>query len=274
MTDIIIFGWKGMLGRYMYKYLSEQQEIKVIGYGREELDIFDSFTHGHLYSDLKDIVSKDSVIINCAGITNKRPDIYTFQRYVLNTIFPMILDRICHENKAQLIHISTDCVFNGERGNYTEIDEPDSTDSYGMSKQLGERLNHSLVIRTSIIGEELGGKPSGLLEWVRRSGKSIAGYTNHFWNGVTCLELAKIIHYNLSLWQWEFKDRKSLIQITSEPTSKYKLVKLIADVYNLEKNIEPYETLDKCDKSLRGSRTKKSLRKQLEELREFNLKSI
>ena len=103
------------------------------------------------------------------------------------------LAKIKKEHNCQVVHISTDCVFNGKKGNYNEEDDHDCLDVYGKTKSLGENPDLT-IIRTSIIGEEITNKRS-LVEWVKsNTSKEINGFIKHFWNGVTCLQLAKIIY--------------------------------------------------------------------------------
>jgi dTDP-4-dehydrorhamnose reductase len=104
---IIIFGCKGMLGRYVEKYFREKN-YEVAPYSRAEFDIHNSFVNERLYTDLMNIITNGAMVINCAGITNKRPDISLSEMYIVNTIFPLILDRVCYDVNAVLLHISTD----------------------------------------------------------------------------------------------------------------------------------------------------------------------
>jgi dTDP-4-dehydrorhamnose reductase len=124
------------------------------------------------------------------AIPQKNPDIRTY--ISTNTIFPHKLAEFSKNNGNKMIHITTDCVFSGKKGNYTETDKHDAEDIYGISKSLGEPID-ICIIRTSIIGEEFTGKKS-LIEWIKscKNGR-IEGYGKFYWNGITCLELAKII---------------------------------------------------------------------------------
>ena len=119
---------------------------------------------------------------------------------MVNSVLPNVLSEIknMYANKnLQVIHVTTDCVYNGKTGGYDENSPHECIDDYSMSKSLGENKNLT-NIRTSIIGEEITYKKS-LLEWVRsnKAGSTIYGYVNHLWNGVTCLELAKFIDDNM-----------------------------------------------------------------------------
>ena len=262
---IVVFGSNGMLGRYMCSYL-HQEGVNVTGYARSDLDIFTEFETGSLASKLENLLDRDTVVINCAGITNKRPDITQQEMYVLNSLFPMFLDA----SSAKLIHISTDCVFTGKKGNYSCDDPPDEMNQYGFSKRLGERCPNSCIIRTSIIGEEKTSHPSGLLEWVRGSADmEVNGYTNHIWNGVTCLDLAKLIYVG---WLKNgYNCPGCLTQITTAvPITKYDLVREISDVYGFNVKVKPFEASTPINKSLvRTIHSSRTYRQQLEELRNF-----
>ena len=263
---VIVFGAKGMLGRYVCEYL-RSKDLIVIEHSRKTLDIYKKFTEGTLFSDLVSMVQHGDWIINCAGITNKRPEIGTVEMYVLNSLFPMFLDRIPNVN---LIHISTDCVFSGSEGNYTVSDVPDETNPYGMSKGFGERLKQSLVIRTSIIGEDHTEHSSGLLNWVLSQQGVVNGYTNHLWNGVTCLELAKIIYIN---WICDHRIEHGIVNVTSPyPVTKYSLVKTIGEIYDVDMKVQPFEAVQTIDKTLVSTiQSCLFISEQIIETREFDM---
>lgn len=246
---IYIFGANGMLGTYMKTYLRTQNK-ECICFTRDDLDVstvtYDKLEH--LFG--KYIIHENDVLINCIGIIPQSKNINdTSSRnyFLINSLFPNMLSTFASMNKMKFIHITTDCVFSGSKGNYTEVDCHDETNNYGVSKSLGELGYNSTVIRTSIIGEELKNKYS-LLEWVKKhNNTTINGYTNHYWNGVTCLQLAKIINNMIdeNIW-W------SGVRHIYSPTSvtKYELVQMINDTYNLNNTIEPMETDNPINKTL------------------------
>ena len=210
-------------------------------------------------------------MINCAGIIpqslNKKINNELY--YKINSIFPIILNMLCEKIKCKMIHITTDCVFNGNSGNYNELSIPDSKNDYGVSKILGELCN-ATIIRTSIIGEELYNKTS-LLEWVKSNkNKEINGYTQHFWNGVTCLQLSKIIEHiikNNLYWN-------GVKHIFSPKIiSKYELIELINNIYDLNIKVNKFET-EKVNKSLSTIHehfyTVPTLEDQIKEQKDFN----
>jgi dTDP-4-dehydrorhamnose reductase len=243
---LFIFGSNGMLGNYVKSYLSRHYETCDLT--RHDYDL-SQLTINSLEELLQiKTLEKHDVIINCAGVIPqacKQRSLNSKLYFTINSLFPVILSQLCDKYGAKMIHITTDCVFSGKDGLYNELSEHDETNDYGMSKSLGELCN-ATIIRTSIIGEELTNKRS-LLEWVKSNkGKEINGFTNHFWNGVTCLELSKIIYkmINQNLY-WS-----GVRHIFSpKSVSKYELVLMINEVYNLDINITPFET-EKVDKTI------------------------
>jgi dTDP-4-dehydrorhamnose reductase len=273
---IYIFGANGMLGTYMKTYLKSQNK-PCICFTRDDLDI-SIVTYDKLENLFgKYIINENDILINCVGIIPQSKNINdTSSRnyFLINSLFPNMLSTIASLNKMKFIHITTDCVFSGSKGNYTETDVHDETNNYGVSKSLGELGYNTTVIRTSIIGEELKNKYS-LLEWVKKhNNTTISGYTNHYWNGVTCLQLAKIINNMIdeSIW-W------SGIRHIHSPTfvTKYKLVQMINEIYNLNNTVEPIETNNTVNKTLNsiydvnGTFNIPELDLQIEELRKFSL---
>ena len=241
---IIIFGSTGMLGNYV-KTIFLKNNYNIVCIKRNDFDILKD-NWSKLYYNLEKYEEND-VIINCAGIIPQKTENNDYKSYIcINTLFPHKLQEICEIKKMKLIHITTDCVFDGKKGNYSENDLHTETNIYGISKSLGEPENCT-IIRTSIIGEEIDGKKS-LLEWVKsKKNEEINGYSNHFWNGVTCLTLSeiieKIIRENI---YW-----KGIKHIFSpNKVSKYELCCIINDIYKLDINIEATETVEICNKSL------------------------
>jgi dTDP-4-dehydrorhamnose reductase len=261
---IIVFGSTGMLGTYCVKFF-KQKGYTVLPVDREMLDLTSS--HENILNFLISNVSSVDVIINAAGVIKQRnTDIGDM--YKVNTIFPHILSKFKMENGCNIIHITTDCVFSGKDGYYNESSLPDCEDDYGKSKLLGEAPNLS-IIRTSIIGEEINNKLS-LLEWCKsKREQTVDGYVDHYWNGVTCLELCKRINY---LLEYEaFWEGVSILH-SPEIVSKYNLINMISNVFDLKMLITP-KIGGKCYRNLQNVRCipTASLKQQLEELKEFNI---
>jgi dTDP-4-dehydrorhamnose reductase len=189
----------------------------------------------------------------------------------VNSLFPHTLNAVKNRCGAEVIHITTDCVFNGSKGNYNENDLHDCVDQYGKSKSLGENLNLT-NIRTSIIGEEQRNKKS-LLEWVRSNrNKTIDGYENHLWNGVTCLELTHIIEMIIAK-----KNYWNGIRHVFSPNtvSKYELASTINNIYNLDIKINKTQAKENCYRNLstvyNNIYTEKTIEEQIKELKQFSL---
>jgi len=236
---IIIFGSTGMLGNYVKLYLSKYYNILCID--RKDFDI--ETCHWEKLEEIIEFkIEQCDIIINCAGAIPQQNCI-TKKYIILNTLFPHKLNEICKKVKIKFIHITTDCVFSGKDGNYNENSIHDSEDNYGITKSLGEE-NSMCILRTSIIGEEINNKNS-LIEWVKKQKNcNIDGYKNVLWNGITCLQLAKIIKIIIEKRiYWE-----GVRHIFSPNIiSKYELCCYINDIYNLNININikdlPYKNM-------------------------------
>jgi dTDP-4-dehydrorhamnose reductase len=231
---VVLFGATGMLGRYIYMILKDNYEIDCIS--RDKYNI-----ENDSWKKLEDILNKslqkNDVIINCAGIIPQKYKGDDYRNYIrVNTLFPHKLNEISKKG-YKFIHITTDCVYDGSKGNYSVNDVHNSKDIYGISKSQGEP-EEATIIRTSIIGEELTWKKS-LIEWVKsQKNGTINGYVNHYWNGVTCFELAKYIKNildNNTFWNG--------IKYICSPNivTKYELCCYINEIYDLNINIEKYE---------------------------------
>lgn len=258
---IVIFGSNGMLGNYLKSYFSKKYEIKT--FTRNEIDL--TSDEKNIKKFLFENIENNDIIINAAGIIKQR-NYNQLELIKVNSIFPHLLKELSNK----IIHITTDCVFSGNKGSYTESDLHDCVDDYGKSKSLGEN-KELMIIRTSIIGEEYNNKKS-LLEWVKsQENKTIYGYTNHIWNGITCLELCKFIDntiINNNFWE-------GVRHIYSpSPVSKYDLISMINNIYGLNINIIKKETDSKCDRSLLSNYKLpllQNLNEQLLELKNYNL---
>lgn len=195
--------------------------------------------------------AKPDVVVNCIGIIKQLP---TAQDPIvsigINSLFPHRLHALGRTAGARVIHISTDCVFSGRKGNYAEADQSDAEDLYGRSKFLGETAGEgALTLRTSIIGRELSGA-SGLVEWfLGNRGKTVNGYTRAVFSGLTTNRLSEVIfdvmenHPGLS----------GLYQVSVDPINKYDLLRLLNDAYDAKAEIRPDDSVV-IDRSLDSSR--------------------
>jgi dTDP-4-dehydrorhamnose reductase len=190
------------------------------------------------------------VVVNAVGIVKQREDSSDAVAAIeVNALLPHRLITLCRRHNARLIHISTDCVFSGRRGQYTEDDVPDAADLYGRSKLLGEVSDPpALTLRTSIIGPELARK-SSLLEWFLAQQGTISGFRKAIFSGFTTAELARIIGMLIA----KHPDATGLFHVSSQPISKYDLLSLIRDRLHLSTIIQP-ESKFECDRSLDSTR--------------------
>lgn len=255
---VFIFGASGMLGSYLTKYL--KNFFDVVPITRKNIDLNGNF----LLITSKYKFNSDDVIINAAGIIKQRN--YSAQELIrVNSLFPHFLSTL----NCNVIHITTDCVFSGKLGSYDEDSLHDCLDDYGKSKSLGE-CKDLTIIRTSIIGEELHNKKS-LVEWVKSNqNTTVNGYINHFWNGVTCLELSKYISTLIDSNNYWKGVRHCF---SPDTVSKYQLVSYIDQIYELNNTINPVMS-EYCDRSLTSvfdNQIKKSIREQIMEMKEFGL---
>lgn len=242
---IYVLGHKGMLGRYVYTYLKSKGHITV-GISRDEFDAA-SYTEVQLRAVLfHKKLNNGDVIINCIGTIKPMVDKHgTLNAIKVNSLFPHLLANVCEKEGYKMIHITTDCVFSGNDGQYKETSLHDCTDVYGKSKSLGEPENCT-VVRTSIIGEEIGTSRS-LLEWVKSmKGKTANGYTNHFWNGLTCLQVAKVfedIIVNNKYWN-------GVRHVFSDDYTKCALLNTISRIYELGITVNSVEAPTRCDRTM------------------------
>ncbi|MDR6719664.1 SDR family oxidoreductase [Paenibacillus sp. 2003] len=198
---LLILGGNGMAGHILVDYFRRQGAHSVFYTSRDVtdpngllLDVNDSF----MVDRLVEAVHPD-VIINAVGVLNNFADEDKITAYHINGFLPHRLRRVADTIGARLIHISTDCVFSGERGAYREDDVTDGTSAYAITKALGEVQDEGhLTIRTSIIGPEIRQGGIGLMQWFMSSTGEVGGYTRVFWNGVTTLELAKWVDHYLA----------------------------------------------------------------------------
>lgn len=250
---LLVFGANGMLGRYVTCYFEKFTDYDVVPITRQQYDVMTNS-----FEDLEHLIESNlgwnTYVFNGIGMIPQKAQkaqhahVTTAHYIKINSVFPLMLSQICEQYGAHLIHATTDCVFSGEKGNYTEIDPKDEKGIYGVTKSIGEP-EKACVIRTSIIGEEINDHSSpSFLEFVRANqNESINGFDNHQWNGVTCLQFAKIVQQIIAnglMWEGV----RHIFTPTS--VSKYELATIINNVYDLNVNVVKYETLVSVDKTL------------------------
>ena len=276
MVKVLVLGSTGMLGNAVSNWFTENTRYETfLSYRDEEasrlLRLGSNFVDNIKFDCTKDnfeILPDVDYIINCIGTIKPFMAADPAAAIEINSVFPWKLSEYCEKTNTKLIHITTDCVYSGKKGSYTEEDSHDALDEYGKSKSIGEP-NNCMVLRTSIIGEEIH-KNGSLIEWVKgQRGKTINGFTNHFWNGITTKQYAKICDQIIVENLYEL-NRFHVMSPYS--VNKHELVSLLNNKYNLDITIEEFQTPEVVDRSL--STVKKlnellfipSIEKQIEEL--------
>ena len=260
--NALVLGGTGMLGSAIFRCLSQATQLNVFATVRsmssaqqlpnaDSLNFIDGIDVENCDSLLRAISqSKPQIVINCVGLVKQLADANDpLQAVPINTMLPHRLAQMCSAIDARLIHISTDCVFSGNSGQYLESDHPDASDLYGRSKLLGEvDYPNAVTLRTSIIGHELSGQRS-LLNWFLAQSGSVKGYENAFFSGVPTIELAEIIRdYVIPNEQLT-----EVYHVAEERISKHNLLREIAATYKKQISIEPDSQLI-IDRSLNADR--------------------
>jgi dTDP-4-dehydrorhamnose reductase len=263
MMKVLILGGYGMLGHKVFQVLSHQLETYVsfrqTDNSWKRFPIFGdlSYTLGGVDARQFDTVIaavaevQPDVVINCIGIIKQleaaKDPIISLE---VNALFPHRLAQLCRAAQVRLIHVSTDCVFSGQKGNYTEDDIPDPVDLYGRTKLLGE-LNQDgcLTLRTSIIGRSLT-QTVGLLDWFlgNRNGQ-VQGFTRAIYSGLTTQALANIL-YQIII---DLPQLSGLYHVASQPITKYELLQKINKLMDLNIEITSHDDF-LCDRSLQAAR--------------------
>jgi dTDP-4-dehydrorhamnose reductase len=266
MNRILIIGINGMLGNTVLRFFCNKKNIEIAGTVRNASSVKGLVTNKK-YNLFDQVCAEDhdsflkvfnqfnpNVVINCIGIVKQIKDSNdSLKTLLVNSVLPHYLANLSQKYMARFIHISTDCVFSGSKGNYVENDVSDADDLYGRSKLLGE-VNHSnaITLRTSIIGPELIGCHS-LLNWFLSQKKHIKGFKKAIFSGFPTYEIARIIDEYVI----PNSDLRGLYHISSEPISKLDLLLLVKSIYNKNIEIIPDETME-IDRSLDSSLFRKN----------------
>ena len=259
---ILVFGASGMLGHKLIQRLSPHAEVWGTVRGRihpwtelgifegtqlvSDVDISDEAAVRHTLASVK-----PDVVINAVGVIKQLPTskdvIITLS---INSIFPHRLGQLSEELGFRLLTISTDCVFDGAKGNYNESDKPNADDLYGKSKNLGEvTYGNALTLRTSIIGRELFTTHS-LVEWfLSNEGGAVKGFTNAIYSGFPTLVLADIIKGLI----YDHPKLTGLYHVSSDPINKFELLFLMREQFGSKIEIEPFDDF-RIDRSLDSTR--------------------
>lgn len=259
---ILVLGASGMLGNAMLRTLAATDGLDVHGTARSAnvLKQFDPAVSQRILTGV-DVENTDalmalfaeirpSVVINCIGLVKQLAQADDpLNALPINALLPHRLARLCNLVGARLVHISTDCVFNGRQGNYRESDPSNAEDLYGRSKLLGEvSYPHTITLRTSIIGHELG-SAHGLVGWFLAQQGKVRGYRRAIFSGLPTVELSRVVR-DFVLPRPELT---GLYHVATAPIAKYDLLHLIRDAYGKEIEIAPDDGLV-IDRSLNAER--------------------
>jgi len=259
---IVILGASGMLGNALTRYFSQEPDCLVTGTVRSKKSIgllpqnlqenivwgIDAINFDTVREFIK--VQRPNIVINCVGLVKQLSDANDpLIALPINSLFPHMLARCCAEYSARLVHMSTDCVFNGSKGGYLDDDIPDALDLYGVSKRLGEvDYTNAITLRTSIIGHELDGSRS-LVDWFLSQKESVKGFSKAVFSGLPTVEIARIIK------DYVIPNEKlhGVYHVSADPINKYDLLKLLANIYGHDtKVIRDVKFI--IDRSLNSSR--------------------
>lgn len=242
-----------MAGHQISLYLQEQGH-DVTGFALEKSKLLNKSIAGDAtdFKELSSIIKrgKYDTVINCIGVLNQFAEKNHLMAVLLNSYLPHAVAEVANKVGTQVIHMSTDCVFSGAKGHYTEDDVPDGTTFYDRSKALGE-LNDdkNITLRNSIVGPDINQKGIGLLNWFMQQSGDINGYTGAIWTGQTTLQLAKTM-------EAAARERATGLYNTvpSESINKYELLQLFNKYFrNDTLTIHPIEGVS-ADKSLKRTR--------------------
>ena len=266
MESVLVLGSGGMLGYAVHEYFY-RSGYNTIGVTRNDFDAVKSDI-----TIINNQIANADLVINCIGIIKQVIDNYTpYEIIKTNAVLPRNLAKLCKANNTPLIHITTDCVYSGKRGNYSEKDLIDAEDLYGVSKAAGD-IEDCMTIRTSIIGPEKTTNRS-LLGWTfSQRGKTVDGYTNHKWNGITTLHFAEIAERIMLDDIYE----EGLFHLHSpDSMSKYEMVCIFNEIFSLGMTVNPCEAPEHCDRTLSSiySLSKKistlTIKEQVKEMKKF-----
>jgi len=259
---ILILGGDGMLGHQLLRHFKERHDVRVtLRLGREAYEAYRLFEPGMAFygidarqmDALLQVIEdfRPEAVVNAIGIVKQRSEAKeVIPSLEINSLLPHRLVLVCRIVGAMLVHLSTDCVFSGRKGNYCETDFSDADDLYGRTKFLGEvSESHCLTLRTSMIGPELSRK-TGLLEWfIAQRGQTVKGFTKAIFSGFPTTELARIVERVLV----DVPTVHGVYHVAARPISKYDLLTLIRDRLKLPITIERDSTFE-CDRSLDATR--------------------
>ena len=262
--NILIFGASGMLGHTLFRSLSLCKDHKVYGTVRSIKGTDGLLTPNIIYDiDVTNLPAidfifkkiKPEIVINCIGIIKQLPTAEApLTAIPINALLPHQLAALAGQHNAKLIHFSTDCVFSGAVGNYSELDKPDPNDLYSLTKLLGEvEDGRTLNLRTSIIGHELNHSKNSLLEWFLSQQGPVKGFRRAIFSGFPTIHIANLLQNFIFPCLDELN---GTYHLSADPINKFELLNLIKDTYQKDIIIEPDEALS-IDRSLNSSKLRK-----------------
>lgn len=261
-TRVLVLGASGMLGSALFRFFSQCPGVEAIGTSRSSsllkhlpADVHTNLVLGLNVEETDSVIGlfakvRPDVVVNCIGVVKQLSESCDpLVAVPINSLFPHRLARLCDLAGARLVHISTDCVFSGRKGMYTESDPPDALDIYGRSKALGEvDYPNAITLRTSIIGHEISGARS-LIGWFLAQEGEVSGFRHAIFSGLPTVELARVIRDHVL----PHPELHGIYHVSAQPISKLDLLKLVADAYEKKITIVPEEQTI-IDRSLNSAR--------------------
>ena len=257
---VLVLGASGMLGHAAVQAFAKRPELEVFAASRRPLSLegapaerrlsgVDALDHGALERLIEQV--RPDAVLNAVGLIKQLkaandPD----HALPINAHLPYRLADVCEAAGARLIHVSTDCVFSGARGNYSETDAPDATDLYGSTKLQGEVSDRAaaITLRTSLVGRELGTR-NGLIEWFLHAGPRVQGYRHFVFSGLTTIAFAEALAEHVL----PRPELSGVWHLGGPAIDKCALLRLTAQAYGLETEIEPVDE-PRIDRSLDSGR--------------------
>jgi dTDP-4-dehydrorhamnose reductase len=263
----MVLGAAGMLGHKLMQLWSPRYDtIGTVRGPAAAYDRFGIFDRGRLvggvdvddFAGVADVVTRmrPHFLVNCVGVIKQldaaKDPLVTIG---VNALLPHRLARLCRAEGVRLVHVSTDCVFSGDKGAYVESDPTDATDLYGRTKALGEVAGpNCLTLRTSIVGRELSTR-NGLIEWfLQTAQEEVRGFDRCTYSGLTTMELARVIELVMEANE----EISGIYQVSSDPISKYELLLLVRRAFGLTRRVVPVDT-PVIDRSLDSSRFRRAM---------------
>lgn len=259
---VLVLGASGMLGNAVLRVFSQSPGFLAFGSVRSAIsmrsfsqEVKENIIFGVDVENIDSLVKvfasvHPDIVINCVGLVKQLAEAEdALSAIPINSLLPHRLARLCEVANARLVHMSTDCVFSGSKGMYTEMDTPDANDLYGRSKYLGEvDYPHAITLRTSIIGHELEGARS-LVGWFLAQQGHVKGFRRAIFSGLPTVEIARLIRDHVI----PHPELSGLYHVSADPINKFELLELVAKVYGKDIKIQSDEQLV-IDRSLDSTR--------------------